>query len=143
MNKSIVTIEYDIYEPEFNPDTGEYEDKSPYRKYQRKMFECRCSAGTYLKNNTQFKQHIRSQTHQNYIENYTFFRKEILEEQELNKKLKYDNEILERKNNKIEKEYEILKLINIKLCKHFIKYCDKNQKAHDKFKKQLNEMLIE
>lgn len=97
----LVQVYTDIYKPAFDENKDEYIDKSPYKPYERNCirFECRCKAGAYFIGNSQFKQHIKSKTHKDFIVNYKKYFKETDELKEKNKKLLSDNQLLERKNN--------------------------------------------
>lgn len=97
----LVQVYTDIYKPAFDENKDKYIDKSPYKPYERNCirFECRCKAGAYFIGNSQFKQHIKSKTHKDFIVNYKKYFKEIDELGEKNKKLLSDNQLLERKNN--------------------------------------------
>ena len=141
----IKTIEMIIYEPIFNVENDTFEDTCPYksRERNRAIFTCRCKAGTEISSIPQYRSHINSSCHKNYIENYSFFKKEVIEEKELNKKLKYENEILTRKFNKKEDEYNALESKHNKLSNAFKKYCDKSKKHNDKFRNILSEIKDE
>ena len=145
MSMIVKTIEVRRYAPSFDPDTGLYKDISPYKPYERKRitYSCPCKAGFEFDCTPQFRSHIKNTCHQTYIENYTFFQKEINEEKELNKKLKYNNEILTRKLNKKEEEYDELQEKYKNNLLQFRKYYNKNMKSHNKFKNILNEMINE
>lgn len=97
----LVQVYTDIYKPAFDENRDEYTDKSPYKPYERNCirFECRCKAGAYFIGNSQFKQHIKSKTHKDFIVNYKKYFKEIDELGEKNKTLLSENQLLERKNN--------------------------------------------
>ncbi len=97
----LVQVYTDIYKPAFDENKDEYTDKSPYKPYERNCirFECRCKAGAYFIGNSQFKQHIKSKTHKDFIVNYKKYFKEIDELGEKNKTLLSENQLLERKNN--------------------------------------------
>jgi len=97
----LVQVYTDIYKPAFDENTDEYIDKSPYKPYERNCirFECRCKAGTYFIGYSQFKQHIKSKTHKDFIVNYKKYFKELDDKIEENKKLLSENQLLERKNN--------------------------------------------
>ena len=97
----LVQVYTDIYKPEFDENKDKYIDKSPYKPYERNCirFECRCKAGAYFIGNSQFKQHIKSKTHKDFIVNYKKYFKEIDELGEKNNKLLSENQLLERKNN--------------------------------------------
>ena len=67
------TIHYQVYIPHFNSDEDKYTDVSPYKPYERRCirYECRCRAGASFAGTGQFKQHIKSKTHQDFIQNYS------------------------------------------------------------------------
>ena len=114
----LVTINFEIYKPDFNENTDTYVDKNPYKKYQRKCkyYECRCKAGTTFFSNASFKQHIKSQTHKEFIQNYSRYYKEENELRENNNSQKAEIELLKRKLNNSLNENNDLKeqLDNIK-----------------------------
>ena len=97
----LVQVYTAIYKPAFNENTDNYLDKSPYKPYERNCtrYECRCKAGSYFVGLSQFKQHIKSKTHKDFITNYSKYYKEIDELGETNKKLLSDKELLIRKND--------------------------------------------
>ena len=99
----LTTINFEIYKPSFNEDKDEYYDKCPYVPYERNCirYECRCKAGVSFVNTTQFKQHIKSKTHQEFIINYPKYYKEVDEAQDIIKQLRVDNELLTRKTDKL------------------------------------------
>ena len=142
MNSIVKTIELLIYEPTFNVDNDRFEDFCPYRPRERNraIFVCRCNPGTEISNRPQYFSHINSSCHKNYIENYSFFKKEVIEEKEYNKKLKYSNEILTRKLKKKSEEYNVLESDHNKLVIAFTKYCDKSKRQNDKFRNILSEI---
>ena len=98
----LATICIEIYVPNFNENSGEYVDKSPYKPYQRKCieYECRCKAGSSFFNNASYKQHIKSNTHKLFIDNYPKYFKEVDEATETIKQLRIENEMLKRKYEK-------------------------------------------
>jgi len=98
----LATIDKEIYVPNFNENSGNYVDKSPYKPYQRKCieYECRCKAGSSFINNTSYKQHIKSITHKLFIDNYPTYFKEVDEAAETIKQLRIENEMLKRKYEK-------------------------------------------
>ena len=99
----LVQVFCDIYKPTFDENNDEYIDKSPYKPYERNCirYECRCKAGSYFVGNTMFKQHIKSKTHKDFIQNYSKYYKEVDESKEIIKNLKIENELLNRKINKL------------------------------------------
>ena len=105
-SNQIVSITRCIYIPKFDSSKDEYIDVSPYKPYERNsiQYECRCRAGSVLTNNTTFKQHIKSKTHQDFIQNYSKYFKEVDESQEKIKQLTIDKEMLQRKVNKLQQK---------------------------------------
>ena len=102
-SNQIVSVTRCIYIPKFDESKDEYIDKSPYKPYERNCirYECRCKAGSYFVGNTMFKQHIKSKTHKDFIENYSKYYKEVDESKEIINNLKIENELLNRKINKL------------------------------------------
>ena len=100
---SLALIHSDIYVPGFNENTDEYFDKCPYKPYERNCirYECRCKAGSYFLNNASYKQHIKSITHKDFIQNYKKYYKEVDEAQQTIKDLKAEIELLKRKNTNL------------------------------------------
>ena len=145
MASIVRTIELLIYEPTFNVESGKFEDACPYRPRERSrsLYTCRCKAGTEISSIPQYRSHINSSCHKNYIENYSFFKKEVIEEKELNKLLKYSNEILTRKLNKKEEEHKELITSYEKVLKSFKKYYEHNRKQTEKYKNIINEIFQE
>jgi len=90
----------EIYKPSFDVDKDEFVDKTPYRAYERNCirYECRCKAGAYFVGNSLFKQHTKSKTHKEFIENYKKYYKEVDEAGETIINLTADKELLLRKN---------------------------------------------
>lgn len=103
---SLALIHSDIYVPGFNENTDEYFDKCPYKPYERNCirYECRCKAGSYFLNNASYKQHIKSRTHKDFIENYKKYYKEVDEAQQTIKDLKAEIELLKRKNTNLKNQ---------------------------------------
>lgn len=102
----IVSIHQAIYIPLFDETLDKYIDKSPYKPYERNCirYECRCKAGTSFISTSQFKQHIKSKTHQEFIRNYDKYYKEVDEASVTIKNLKIENEMLHRKIQKISRD---------------------------------------
>ena len=106
----IVSTQTKIYKPEFNTNTGEYYDKPPFKKHERGIpHKCHCKTGKLFNNLTQYKQHIKTKTHQNYIQNYKNHNKELDSLKEEIKELTAKNEFLIRKNIDFQKEIDELK----------------------------------
>jgi hypothetical protein len=100
--KTLVTIDKEIYVPVFNEVDDIYIDVCPYVPYQRKCIEytCSCRAGASFFNNASYKQHIKTKTHHNYINNYKKYNIQIYERDETIKNLKVDLELTKRSMNR-------------------------------------------
>ena len=111
----IVCIHKSIYKPTFDTDTGEYLDKCPYKPYERNRiwYDCRCKAGTIFKTPQSFRQHIKSKTHREFINNYKNYYKEVDEREETIKQQRIEMEMLSREvqrlKNKLESMVESIK----------------------------------
>ncbi len=113
------------YEPYFNTDTNQYNDKCPWKKHfrgTRKEYKCPCNSFMFI-TTQQFSQHIKRGVHKKWLANYEKETKEMkIQEKELrieNAKLKkqvkkYENEI---KNYLREKKRDnlLIKLLEEKL----------------------------
>ena len=109
MEMEIVSTQTKIYKPEFNTNTGEYYDKPPFKKYERGIpHKCNCKIGKLFNNLTQYNQHIKTQTHQNYIQNYKNHNQELDSANERIKELTKENEFLTRRNLKLQKKIDKL-----------------------------------
>ena len=95
-----------IYKPGFDENSGRYIDITPYQRYGRncQVYECRCRAGTSFRGNVEFKQHIKSKTHQDFINNYPKYFKEVDEAQDRIKELRVKTDLSERTISKLERE---------------------------------------
>jgi len=62
-------------------------------------------------NNASFKQHIKSRTHKDFIENYKKYYKEVDEAQDTIKQLRTELELLKRKNTSLKNQN--MKLLEI------------------------------
>ena len=71
MSKQLVA-DPPTYTPQFNENNGKFEDKSPFVKGERKciQYKCSCKSGTLFSGYSQWRNHIKSKTHQEYIVNY-------------------------------------------------------------------------
>lgn len=95
----IQLVHFQVYIPQFNTETDKYIDICPYKPYERQpiRYECRCRAGASFCGTGQFKQHIKSKTHRDFITNYSKYFKEVDEAQDKIKQLTVENEMLQRK----------------------------------------------
>ena len=95
----LTIVDTDIYKPVFNVETDKFVDKSPYKPYERRCvrYECRCKAGSYFIGGVQYKQHVKSKTHRDFVEYYKKYYKEIDESIAIIKSLTGDKELLLRR----------------------------------------------
>ena len=104
MSNQLIT-EPPLYTPQFNAVTGKYEDQSPYEKYKptHKIYKCSCKSGTLFSDRFRFMQHIKSKTHQEYINNYENYNKELIALKKENINLRAAYLLLEQKNTKLDR----------------------------------------
>ena len=147
----LVLVEKEIYIPTFCTETGQYLDKSPYKPYQRNRipFECRCKAGAIFTDNNQFKKHIATKVHVDFINNYSKYYKEVDEAKVEIVELKIDNELIKRKHNTLKSKHNqlLLDLENIKeeldAAKELIKEQERDKKHYSKLIHQLRNNVKE
>jgi hypothetical protein len=104
---AIITTESIQYSPQFNIDTGMYEDKSPFVRNQRggQIHICPCRhSNKGFHNYSGWKLHINNDFHKTYITNYT----KIVEEEKTGLRVKVEE---------LEKEISQMKLENEKLTR--------------------------
>tara|TARA_Y100001970_G_scaffold213241_1_gene260511 strand:- start:1134 stop:1490 length:357 start_codon:yes stop_codon:yes gene_type:complete len=107
--EQLISTQIKIYEPQFNTDTDQYYDKSPFKKYERGItHKCPCKIGKLFSNLTQYNQHIKTKTHQNYIMNYKNHNQELDSLKEEIKGLIKEKEFLTRLNLKLQKKIDEL-----------------------------------
>ena len=106
-----------VYKPDYDENTGQYVDKSPYGVRERNCltYECICNR-TQFCGNGPYNQHIKTKVHKTYIKNYDKNNKELIDLKTENTVLLAENEILKRKyqksSNKVEKLEKEIKKIN-------------------------------
>ena len=105
------------YTPQFNENSGKFEDKSPFVKGERKciQYKCSCKSGTLFSGYSQFQQHIKSKTHQEYIDNYEKNNKEVDDLKIEKNDLLAKNGVLENKILILENKNQVLNVQNKKL----------------------------
>ena len=113
----IVSIHQKCYQPEYDPDKDEYFDKSPIQKFERNNihFTCKCRINSQFRTLSEYKNHIKTKTHINFIKNYKIYNKELTEANQRIVELTRDNELLLRKNVDLVNENEILLKKNIEV----------------------------
>jgi len=99
----LTLVNTDIYKPTFDVESDNFVDKSPYKPYERHCirYECRCRAGSYFVGGAQYKQHIKSKTHKDFIKYYKKYYKESDENKIIIKELTGEKELLLRKNSNL------------------------------------------
>ena len=105
------------YTPQFNENSGKFEDKSPFIKGERKciQYKCSCKSGTLFSGYSQWKNHIKSKTHQEYIVNYEKNNKEVDDLKIEKNDLLAKNGVLENKILNLENKNKTLTDQNEKL----------------------------
>tara|TARA_B110000046_G_C12990190_1_gene397500 strand:+ start:342 stop:770 length:429 start_codon:yes stop_codon:yes gene_type:complete len=105
------------YTPQFNENSGKFEDKSPFVKGERKciQYKCSCKSGTLFSGYSQWKNHIKSKTHQEYIVNYEKNNKEVDDLKIEKNDLLAKNGVLENKILNLENKNKTLTDQNEKL----------------------------
>lgn len=105
-----------MYIPTFNPDNGKYVDECPILPRQRYQIRCMCNhKGHLICTVTEFKAHIKTKKHKDYLLHYLENIKEMDNAIAQNKKLQSDYELMYRKlthENNILKQ-KIIELENL------------------------------
>jgi hypothetical protein len=103
MNSQLATIHQVLYVPEYNPETDTYQDVPPFepRERQTRRYICRCKVGSSFGTLSQYKAHIKTQTHQHLIHNYKTYYKDTQQYEHQVKALTKANELLLRKVTRI------------------------------------------
>ena len=94
------------YVPERDPNTGKFQDRDEFIKNKRNQqhVSCPCKAGSICKNYTDWKNHIKNDTHKNWLKYYsqTELEKKKVEELETeNQKLNEFKTRLQKQNRKM------------------------------------------
>jgi len=105
------------YTPQFNENSGKFEDNSSFVKRERKFiqYKCSCKSGTLFSGYSQWKNHIKSKTHQEYIVNYEKNNKEVDDLKIEKNDLLAKNGVLENKILNLENKNKTLTDQNEKL----------------------------
>ena len=100
----LATIDRNLYQPTFDPQTGTYQDVSPFKHRSRKnpVYECRCQVGSFFHTNSLFKVHCKKKTHQMFLTDYEYYYKDTDIAQKEIKDYRIENEKLRRKLQKYE-----------------------------------------
>lgn len=107
----LVTTQRNIYKPYFNENTGKYQDICPYKQKQYicDTYICRCKALAHFSTRGGFNQHIKSKCHQDFINNYTTYFKEVDEAEARTKEHLIQLELLTRRNRQLAKAHRDMK----------------------------------
>lgn len=121
---AITTTELLQYSPQFNIDSGNYEDISPFVRNQRggQTYLCPCRhSNKGFHNYTGWRLHTNNEFHKTYITHYT----KIVEEEKTGLRVKVEQ---------LEKEISQLKLENEKLFRANLHLTE----IHTNYKKEMN-----
>jgi hypothetical protein len=116
---AIIATETIQYCPQFNIESGNYEDTSPFVRNQRggQIHMCPCRhSNKGFHNYSGWKTHINNDFHKIYISNYT----KIVEQEKMG---------LRAKVEQLEKENSQLKLQNEKLCRANLRLTELHDQA--------------
>ena len=127
MERSLVSIELKDYVPEFNPETGKYEDKAPWRwgTTAHSTYKCFCN-GYILENRAKFNAHCKGKGHQKALENYQN-KTEDVEKRDMRVEL----EMLKREKQQIEREKRILERTIVELKEKVVSVKRENTKLEE------------
>lgn len=123
---AITTIESIQYCPQFNIETGTYEDISPFVRNQRggQIHMCPCRhSNKGFHNYSGWKLHINNDFHKTYITHYT----KIVEQEKMG---------LRAKVEQLEKEISQLKLENEKLIRANLHLMEQKQTRTNRFERK-------
>lgn len=129
---SIIPTEKTLYELTYNPDTDEFVDISPFKKYDRSSnhleYYCPCKVNSGFSIWSGWEHHCKLKTHIEYRKNYKFFNKPLLDCRQLVIDQKRDNHKLENKYKGLKLKYK-LKDDEIKSLEEKNTILDKNIKS--------------
>ena len=98
----IITLDRQLYVPDFDPDTDMYYDRCPFVKYQRDrktVYDCPCKVGSTFTTPTKLYQHWKTKGHQMYLTNFAYYNKPIIDRDLKIKELTIKVEKLQRSYN--------------------------------------------
>ena len=144
----VKTEEVLLYEPTFDENTGIYTDVSPYKRHERNRstYKCGCDHSFRFSTTTQFKSHIKSNKHKEFVKDYKYNKRSDEETRRELKECRIKIEILERKNRLIvKKDMEIIKEIN-KLkdeTANLMKEKESYKKKKESLRRSMRQLIIQ
>ena len=136
---SVISTNFFKYYPEFNSDTGQYFDKSPFQTYERgQVYTCDCKSNSRFSNCTQFNQHINTKVHKQYIKFYDTYTsiskekdKEIVSLKAQNEKTKLLNMRLYKAINTLENNQKNIEIQNKNLKQNIEQITEEKNTYHN------------
>ena len=127
METALVSTEIKPYIPEFNPDTGKYQDKVPWvwGATAHNSYQCFCN-GYILENRAKFMSHCKGKGHKKALENYQN-QSEDVEKRDMRVEL----ERLKREKQQMEKEKRALERNIIELKEKVVSVKRENTKLEE------------
>ena len=127
MNQQLVETEIREYVPDFNPETGKYEDKAPWRwgTTAHITYNCFCN-GYSLENRAKFNAHCKGKGHKKALENYKN-KSEDIEKRDMRREL----EGLKRMKQQMDKENAVLQKNIIELKEKIVSLKRENIKLEE------------
>lgn len=127
MERTLVSTEVKDYVPEFNPTTGKYEDKAPWRwgTTAQNTYKCFCN-GYILENRTKFMAHCKGKGHKKALENYQN-KSEDVEKRDMRVEL----EMLKREKQQMEREKRMLERTVVELKEKVVSVKRENTKLEE------------
>ena len=127
METALVSTEIKPYVPEFNPDTGKYQDKVPWvwGATAHNSYQCFCN-GYILDNRAKFNAHCKGKGHRKALENYQN-QSEDVEKRDMRVEL----EMLKREKQQMEKEKRALERNIIELKEKVVSVKRENTKLEE------------
>tara|TARA_B000000557_G_C20533824_1_gene341785 strand:- start:26 stop:427 length:402 start_codon:yes stop_codon:yes gene_type:complete len=106
----LVPTQKEIYKPTFDETLDVFIDLCPFKPRQRNIinYECRCKYGSGFRTYSEFKKHIETKSHKNFLINYSRYDGELDKLKQEYKKMTIENEFLKRKNKRLSRENELL-----------------------------------
>ena len=120
---ALVKTKKSLYDPSFDENTGKYVDVCPYKKHERNriMYSCRCDVSVIITTRAQFCSHIKSNKHQELLENFKQYSTPSEEVEKELRQYRVDKELLTRQK-------VILQEKAVKLMEELIKIREENEK---------------
>lgn len=130
-----------VYEPTFDENTGIYTDDCPYKRHERNRstYKCGCDHSFRFFTTAQFKSHIKSNKHKEFVKDYKYNKRSDKETRRELKECRIKLELSERKVRTIVEK-------DVKLIKEITKLRDENKlvkKKRESLRRSVKELHIE